>query len=604
MIVQEKLTKLRELMAAKGFEAYLINSSDSHQSEYTAPYFKAREYMSGFTGSAGTLLVTMDNAYLWTDGRYFIQAESQLKGSGIILMKQGEKGVPTIEDFLTDHIDDLMADHELIGLGFDPKTVSRKFYERLSERHSDFLGVHVGSDTDLVGEIWTDRPPLTFTPIFELDEVYTGKSRAEKLSELRAELDLGDDDIFVISALDETAWLLNIRASDVKYTPVALAYCIIKKNSADLFIDENAIDKELRWKLNADGVEIHSYNNFYDELEKLGSSAGRFFFDPDTTSYAVHACYGKGCKDRPALYEEITSPVIAMKAKKNDTECANIRKAHIIDGVAVTKLIYFLKTADEANIRSLDEIAVSDKLEEFRKQGENYLYQSFAPISAYGKNAAIVHYSADEQSNTKLDSKGFLLLDTGGQYRYGTTDITRTIALGELTFEQKQAYTAVLKGNLRLAAAKFKKGCSGVNLDILARQPLWELGWDYNHGTGHGVGYCLGVHEGPQGIRMRDKTPKAFEEGMLTSDEPGVYLENKFGIRLENLMLCVPCDDDFLRFEPVTMVPFDRSAIVEDDLTYEDIQLLNSYNFAVRKAVSPYLTEEERQWLEAETEEF
>ena len=605
MTVIEKIEKLRFLMKEHGFKMYLINSSDPHSSEYTAPHFKTREYMSGFTGSAGTLLITMDKAYLWTDGRYFIQAAQQLDGSGITLMKQGEKDVPSILEFLAKNIDEMKNEDGSVALGFDPKTVSRSFYEKLCEKDPGFCTIDVPPDTDLVDKIWTDRPPVRFTPVFELETEYTGKTRADKLRELSEKLELGENDIFVISALDEIAWLLNIRGSDVKYTPVALSYLIIRKDRAKLFICDYALDEKLRQELSADGIDIKPYESFYEELERAGneSNGGKLFFDKDTLSYGAYCCYGKGSADTSA-YKAIRSPIVLMKALKNDTECENIRKAHIIDGVAVTKLIYALKTGYKGRHSELTELHVAYMLDELRRKGDCYLYQSFEPISAYGEHAAIVHYSADEESNARLDDKGFLLLDTGGQYKYGTTDITRTIALGELSEEEKKAYTAVLKGNLRLAAVKFKKGCSGVNLDVLARQPLWEMGLDFNHGTGHGVGYCLGVHEGPQGIRMRDQSPVPFEAGMLTSDEPGVYIEGKFGIRLENLMLCVPCDDDLLCFETVTVVPFDRDAVIADDLTQEDKKLLNDYHLAVYEKLSPYLTEEENEWLRKETAPF
>lgn len=586
-MIKQRLEKLRTAMKRYGYDAYMITSSDDHQSEYTAGHFKGRAYMSGFTGSAGTLLVTADGAWLWTDGRYFIQAAAQLDGSGITLMKQGVEGVPTLTEFISENIHGT--------LGFDGTTVSERYCEELRDKAPDAI---LAPEHDLLDEVWEDRPALEPTPVFELGTEYTGVTRDEKLSQLRSELDLGEEDVFAVSALDEIAWLLNIRASDVKYTPVVMAFLMLGRDSGTLFVNEEVIDEKLRAALNADGIEIKPYTDFYGALERKGS--GSLIFDKATTSCAVRYHYEKGCTSEPVI-KHITSPIVGMKAKKNETECSNIRKAHIIDGVAVTKLIYRLKKEYDGRHGELTEIGAADMLEELRKKGEGYLYQSFEPISAYGEHAAIVHYSADETSNARLDDKGFLLLDTGGQYVYGTTDITRTIALGALTHEQKQAYTAVLKGNLRLAAVRFKKGCTGTNLDIIARQPLWEQCYDYNHGTGHGVGYCLSVHEGPQGIRLRDREPAVFEEGMLTSDEPGVYLEGKFGIRLENLMLCVPAGEGFLRFETVTMVPFDRSAIAVDDLTYEDIQLLDSYHAKVYDAIAPYLDEDEREWLRAET---
>ena len=595
MNIRERISKLREIMAEEGFNAYLIGSSDPHQSEYTAPCFKAREYMSGFTGSAGTLIVTRDKAFLFTDGRYFIQAENQLKGTGITLMRQGEKDVPGIPEFL--------SRNSLYSLGFDPRTVSMRFIKELTDCDEKFDRMKVSPDTDLVGRIWDERPPMSFSPIFGLDVKYAGCPRREKTAALRKALDTRrypGKSAFVISALDEIAWLLNIRSSDVKYTPVALAFLVVHPDSMMLFAGEGTVDEELAAELAADGVTLRPYGSFYSYMEELGTCTDNLIYDDTSFSHAAYRAYEEGCAKacKKPLCRCITSPVKEMKAVKSPTECENIRKAHIMDAVAVTKLIYFMKTADRDTIRSLDEIAVSDKLDEFRKQGEGYLYQSFDPISAYGKNGAIVHYSADENSNTPLDDRGFLLLDTGGQYLCGTTDITRTIALGELTLEEKRAYTAVLKGNLRLAAAVFAKGCSGVNLDILARKPIWDIGCDYNHGTGHGVGYCLSVHEGPQGIRMRDKSPVPFQPGMLTSDEPGVYIDGKFGIRLENLMLCREYDEKRLCFETVTLVPFDMDAILWEDMTPEDTALLSAYHKRVCDAIAPLLDHPEREWLE------
>ena len=587
MTVNERINALRELMEKEGMNAYLVNSFDPHRSEYTAPRFKAREFMSGFTGSAGTLLVTNDTALLWTDGRYFLQAGEELKGTEITLMKQGEKGVPDIEKYISENIRGI--------LGADGSTVSCKFLEKL-KKAAPLLEYKL--DKDLVAEIWTDRPLPEHTPVWVLSEEYTGESAADKLKRLREKL---DGSTLVLSSLDEIAWLFNIRASDVAYNPVVLSYALILPDHGEIFLDGAAYDDDILKYFGSLGVRIYPYENnaFVKRLKdpELREGLKKVTADPDTVNAVIMAVL----EERAEELKKETSPIISFKAEKNPTECENIRKAHITDGVAVTKMIYFLKNADSDTIRSMDELSAARRLDEFRQQGEGYLYQSFEPISAYGEHGAIVHYSADEKTNKKLDTEGFILLDTGGQYLSGTTDITRTVALGELSLEEKQAYTAVLKGNLRLAAAVFKKGCTGLNLDILARTPLWENGLDYNHGTGHGVGFCLNVHEGPQGIRMRDTSPAPFAEGMLTSDEPGVYLEGKFGIRLENLMLCVPASEGFLKFETVTLVPFDRSAILPEEMTAEDRALLDAYHQRVFEEISPFLTEDEREWLRKET---
>ncbi|MBQ5310824.1 MAG: aminopeptidase P family protein [Oscillospiraceae bacterium] len=576
--IEKRLSALRSLMAQKGLDAYLVVSDDFHSSEYVSGYFKCREYITGFTGSAGTALIFHDRAYLWTDSRYFIQAASELSGTEYILMKSGEKDVPTVTGYLK----------KLGGirLGADARTLSASVTDELSEAGAELC------DEDLIGMIWGDRPAFPHGGVWELDVSFCGRTRADKLSDVRRAIKDGGAASLFISALDEIAWLFNIRGSDIEYTPLAIAYAAVTENSAVLFLSGEPT-AELRAGLEADGVEIWRYD---DACEAAASLPQPVMADRSSVSGRLYSLMGRTVN---------AAPIQMMKAVKNKTECDNMRKAHTADGAAVTKLIYRLKrAAADGSITELTELRAADILETLRKQGEGYLYQSFAPIAAYGAHGAIVHYDPDETTDIPLENRGFILLDTGGQYLTGTTDVTRTVSLGTLSEKERRAYTAVLRGNLCLAAAVFRYGTTGANLDVLARSPLWEEGLDYGHGTGHGVGFLSCVHEGPNAIRMkRADTP--FEEGMITSDEPGVYIEEEFGIRLENLILCREKervgDMRFMCFETLTLVPFDRAAIVPDMLTDREKRLLDLYHARVNDALSPLLDEDERAWLEKET---
>ncbi|MBQ5316270.1 MAG: aminopeptidase P family protein [Oscillospiraceae bacterium] len=580
MTISERLGALRRIMADKGLDAYLAVSDDYHSSEYVSGYFKCREYISGFTGSAGTVLILPDKAYLWTDSRYFIQAAAELDGTEYILMRSGEQGVPTVTAFIKENIRG--------KLGFDGRTVSYSMAQTLAEN-----GLTLCTDDDLIGMIWPDRPEFPHSEVWELDVRYAGMSRRDKLALLRKKLD-GRASSIMISALDSTAWLFNIRGDDIDYTPLALGYAAVTADSAELFLS-GAVSDGLRKALSDDGVTVRKYDEVYSAAAALPAPV---MADKKATSYRLYGLLASPCDG---------DPISLMKAVKNPTECDNMRRAHIIDGVALTKLIYRLKkAAADGTVKQLTEMKTAEMLESLRRQGEGYLYQSFAPIAAYGAHGAIVHYDPDEKTDIPLDSKGFILLDTGGQYLTGTTDVTRTVSLGELTEKQIRAYTAVLRGNLALGAAVFRYGTTGANLDVLARSPLWEEGLDYGHGTGHGVGYLSTVHEGPNSIRMKNAdTP--FEEGMITSDEPGVYIEGEFGIRLENLILCREkqhTDKRFMCFDTLTLAPFDRAATDPGMMTDREIRLLNDYHARVWETLSPYLDDEEREWLLSETAEI
>lgn len=596
MNIRERLYALRELMRKKNIQAYIVVTDDFHSSEYVGGYFKVREYLSGFTGSAGTLVVLEDRAALWTDGRYFIQAEEQLKGSSIDLMKSGQPNVPDITEYLYSSL------NEGDTIGFDGRTVSNAFACKLIEALRD-KSITLSYQIDLADEIWTDRPPLSREPVWELDVKYTGLSRKEKLDSIREKMAETGADILLLTALDEIAWLLNLRGNDIACTPVFLAYMIIEKSSATLCVHKEILNDEMIHQLENDGISLADYNDFYSLISKTDNDK-IVQLDGNTANYCVIKSIPKNTK-----IIDSQSPVVLMKAIKTPAEMNNIRAAHIKDGVAVTRFIYWLKhNADKENIT---ELSAAEKLEQFRAENDTYLGPSFEPIIAYGAHGAIVHYEATETTNVRMEPKGLCLTDTGGHYLEGTTDITRTIALGKLTQEEKTAFTLVLKGHLNLAAAKFKYGICGENLDYLARHPLWEHGLDFNHSTGHGVGYLLSVHEGPQRIYWNASANLKhyiLEEGMVISNEPGYYLENHFGIRHENLVLVRKGKKNsygqFMYLESLTMVPFDRDAIDTALLNSDELEWLNAYHKKVFDTISPYLNGAELEWLKKTTEKI
>ena len=593
MKTSEKLALLRAEMKKRGISAYVVVTDDFHASEYVGTHFKAREFLSGFTGSAGTLVVLPDSAALWTDGRYFLQASQQLAGSGIELMRMGEPGVPEIADFLRDHV----AENGFIG--FDSRTVSNAFArtigEKTREKHIRFAG-----GEDLVDLVWADRPALSCEPVWTLDVKYTGLTRREKLAMVRGKMEELGADVFVIPALDEVAWLLNLRGGDVLYTPVFLSYLLLGRDQATLCVQKEAVSAEIEAQLKADGVSLAPYDDIYRLIAAL-PTATRVLLDGERANYRITQSVPDGAEtlDRP-------SPIQLMKAMKTPAEQENERLAHIKDGVAVTRFLYWLKHA--VGKEPITELSAAKKLESLRAEGEHYLEQSFDPILAYGAHGAIVHYEPTEETDISLEPHGLCLADTGAQYLEGTTDITRTVALGPLTDEEKRIYTLVLRGHLQLGAAKFLYGCTGENLDMLARTPLWENGLDYNHGTGHGVGFVLGVHEGPERVHWdvnRQKRHCVIEEGMIFSNEPGIYLAGKFGVRIENLVVVREAERTefgrFLKLEPLTLVPYDRDAIDLAMLSSRDVELLNDYHAKVCAAISPYLQGDELNWLKEVT---
>ena len=596
MTIKQKLNALRILMKEKKIDAYLVPTDDFHGSEYVGDYFKCRKDITGFTGSAGTAIITQDMAGLWTDGRYFIQAADQLRDTTIELFKSGEPGVPTVHQFLNDKLEEGMC------LGFDGRTVSAReaeeLQELLQEKHITF-----SVNDDLIGEIWEDRPALSCEPVMELDIRWTGKSRADKIAEIREQMKAKEADTFILTSLDDIAWLLNIRGNDIHCCPVVLSYLVMMENELRLYANAAAFSEEIRSNLEADGVKIYPYDDVYSYVQSISSDKKVLLSRANVNSRLV--------SNIPSEVTILDEPNLTLlpKAVKNETEMENERIAHIKDGVAVTKFIHWLKK--NVTRTTITELSTAEKLYQFRSEQEHFLGESFDPIIAYGTHAAIVHYSATEATDIPLEARGMVLADTGGHYLEGTTDITRTIVLGPVTAKEKKFFTAVLRGNLNLAAAKFKYGCTGLNLDYLARGPLWELGEDYNHGTGHGVGYLLNVHEGPNSFRWKNlpgNPAPVLEEGMITSDEPGYYLENEFGIRHENLVLCKKAEKtsfgQFMCFEPLTMVPFDLEGINPEEMTERERKLLNDYHQKVYTTISPYLDEEEKEWLKQATREI
>ncbi len=593
MTVTERITALRELMKKKGIDAYLVPTDDFHGSEYVGDHFKCRKYITGFTGSAGTAVIMQDMAGLWTDGRYFIQAAQQLSGTPVTLFKMGEPDVPTIHEFLEKNIKEGMC------LGFDGRTVSGEEADQLKKILLK-KQVRFSVNEDLIGEIWQERPVLSREPVMELDVKWVGKSRADKLLEIRSRLKEKGADLFVLTSLDDIAWLLNIRGNDIHCCPVVLSYLVLDEKEIRLFANEKSFPESVKDALAKDGVTLYPYNDIYTYVQTIPEEKKICLSRSRVNSRLISS-----------ILENVTildgeNLTLLPKAIKNETEVRNEKTAHIKDGVAMVKFIHWLKK--NVGKQEITELSAADKLYEFREAQENFRGNSFDPIIAYGAHGAIVHYGATKETNIPLKPEGLVLMDTGGHYLEGTTDITRTVVLGPVTEKEKKYFTAVLRGHLNLAAARFRYGCTGLNLDAIARSPLWAMGEDYNHGTGHGVGYLLNVHEGPQSFRWKNPAGNpapVLEEGMITSDEPGYYAENEFGIRHENLIVCQKAEKtaygQFMKFEPLTMVPFDLEGIDPAQMEERERALLNQYHALVYRNISPYLDEAEKSWLKEVT---
>ncbi len=576
-------------MKEKGIDMYVIPSSDYHQSEYVGEYFKSREFISGFTGSAGIVVVTEDEAGLWTDGRYFIQAEKQLEGSSITLFKIGEENVPTFIEYIGKNLKNNQC------LGFDGKVLSVKNVFDIKNGFGK-KKIEIEDRYDLVNEVWNDRPVLPKSDVFILDEKYCGESFESKIKRIREKMSNLNANKHILTSLDDIAWIYNMRGRDIKNNPVSLSYAMISTEEAILYIDKNKITEEVKEYFVNKNIKLKDYFSIYEEVKNI-SEKDIVLLDTNKVNYLIYNNIPIGTEiiDKP-------NPSTLMKACKNDIELENLKNAHIKDGVAVTKFMYWLKK----NIKNqeITEISAAEKLESFRKEWKDYLEPSFNTISAYEANAAMMHYSASKDSNSKLAPKNLLLVDSGGQYIDGTTDITRTFVLGECSDEIKEHFTLVLKGMLSLSKIKFLHGVTGTNLDILARKPVWSRGIDYKCGTGHGVGFLLNVHEGPHSIRWQ-YNPQVLEAGMTVTNEPGVYIQGSHGIRLENELIVRNAEKtdfgQFMVFETMTYAPLDLDGVVSELLNEEEKDFLNNYHQVVFEKISPFLNEEERDWLKKYT---
>ncbi len=592
MNVSDRIAKLRSLMEEKHIDAYIIPSADNHQSEYVGEHFKAREFITGFTGSAGTAVITKDAAGLWTDGRYFIQAETQLAGSGVTLYRMGNAGVPTVSEYLNCVLPQNGT------LGFNGCVIAMQEGKDFAEQFSH-KNIHIEYAYDLVDDIWENRPALAAKPVFLLEEKYSGESTASKLSRLRNAMKEDGADTHVLTTLDDIAWLLNIRGNDVMYSPLVLCYAVITMDAVHLFIDEKRLDEQVKSELKKEHVLFHPYNAIYTFVKGFDSNQ-TVLIDPAQINYALY----NNIPDHVKKIEK-TNPTVLYKAMKNDVELENIRKAHVKDGIAHTKFMYWLKTHFEKE--KITEMRASDKLERLRAEQDGFLWPSFEPICAFKANAAMCHYTSSAETDCDITAGNLFLTDTGGNYYEGSTDITRTVALGEISTELKLHFTTVLRSMINLSKAKFLYGCGGYNLDVLARQPMWELGLDYNHGTGHGVGYLLNIHEGPCGFRWRIRGHEShpLEAGMVITDEPGIYIEGSHGIRIENELIVRKGEENaygqFMYFEPVTYVPIDLDAINPELLREDEKGWLNAYHKQVYDIIAPHLTTEETEWLRTYT---
>lgn len=595
MKVKERIEQLRKVMEEKGVDAYVVPTADFHQSEYVGEYFKARKFITGFSGSAGTAVITRTEGKLWTDGRYFLQAGRQLEGTTVELMKMGEPGVPTITEYLAEALPEGGV------LGFDGRVVSMgegKAYEAVAKAK----GGRVFYQEDLIDGIWTDRPAMSEEPAFSLELKYAGESTKDKLIRIREEMKRCHANVHILTTLDDICWTLNIRGNDIDFFPMVLTYAIITMEEVKLYVDERKLSEEMKALLAQDQVSIHPYNDIYEDVKKLGAS-DTALIDSGKLNYALYSNIPEGVQE-----VDERNPEILFKAMKNRVEIENIRKAQIKDSIAHVRFMKWLK--ENIGKTVITEISATEKLDAYRAEMGNFIRPSFEPISSFGEHAAIVHYTSSEETNVELKEGNLYLSDTGAGFYEGSTDVTRTFALGEIPQEMKEHFTLVAISNLQLANAKFLKGTIGMNLDILARKPFWDRDLNFNHGTGHGVGYLLNIHEGPTGFRWqyRPGESHAFEEGMVITDEPGIYIEGSHGVRLENeLLVCSGTKNEygqFMYFEAITLIPMDLDAIDPAMMTEEEKKLLNDYHKKVYDSLEAHLTEEEKEWLKVYTREI
>lgn len=592
MSTAKRVEKLRALMAEKGMDAYVVPTADFHQSEYVGEHFKARKFISGFSGSYGTAVITKDDGGLWTDGRYFFQATNELEGSGIRLMKMFVGDTPSVTEFLADVVP------EGGTVGFDGRVMSmgegEEFEEALTPKN-----IKINYSEDLIDEIWEDRPPLSEKPAFFLEEKYSGESTASKLARVREKMKEADADIHIIASLDDTCWLLNVRGDDIEFFPLLLSYSIVTMDSVELYVDERKLNDQILAEFAKNNVHIHPYNDIYEDVKKLDPSLTAMI-DPMKMNYALF-------KNIPCKTVEAANPEILMKAMKNPVELENIKEAHIKDGIAITKFMYWVKTRFDKE--KITELSAADKLTSLRAAQDGYIRDSFEPLCAFADHAAMMHYSPSPESDVELKEGAFFLNDTGGGYYQGSTDITRTFVLGSVDQQMKKYFTAVVRAMMRLSRARFLYGCYGYNLDILARGPIWDLDLDFQCGTGHGVGYLGNVHEPPTGFRWYIVPSKnehhQLEEGMVITDEPGIYEDGQFGIRIENEFIVRKGVQNkygqFMYFETITFAPIDLDGIDPEEMSKDEREWLNNYHKDVYEKIGPHLTDEEREWLKEYT---
>lgn len=580
----KRVNKLREIMKNKNIDHYIITSNDPHQSEYVAEHYRGRAYVSGFTGSAGTLLVSNDSSKLWTDGRYFIQAENELKGSGIDLMKMRTTGYPTLEEYIKENV----TKGEVIG--FDGNCYSTNAYKKLLEL-SEENSFKIEINNDLLDEIWEDRPTVPKDKIILHDIDFCGEGRNDKLLNVRKKMNELKVKSFILTSLDDIAWLFNIRGNDVKFNPVVMAYAIIKMDEVTLYIDNNKVTDEIISEFKSQNITIKRYEEIISDVKTLTDSV---YIDPAKVNASIFNAIPKEIKVIEGI--NITT---SLKAIKNEIELRNLENCQVRDGVAMVRFIKWLKESI-GNMR-VTEISATKKLSSIRAEGKYAKGDSFGTIAGYKEHAAMMHYSANEESDYEILNEGMFLVDSGGQYLDGTTDITRTFVMGNITEEEKRDFTLVLKGHINLSMAKFLRGTTGVNLDILARGPLWKYGIDYKCGTGHGVGFFLNVHEGPQGIAPQNNTV-VLEPGMILTNEPGIYKEGKYGIRTENTLVVVKDETtefgDFYRFDTISYCPIDLNGVVKELLSIEELEWLNNYHETVYNKLSPFMNEKEKEFLQ------
>ena len=595
MNVTERIAKLRSLMAERGIDAYIVPTADFHQSENAGEYFKCREFISGFDGSYGTVVIAKEDAGLWTDGRYWTQAERQIAGSGIRLFHMFEDGVPTMEEYLAATLP------ENGKIAFDGRVVSMEEGQDL-EKALASKNIQFEYSLDLVGDVWgEDRPAISGEPVFVLEEKYAGESVASKLSRVREVMMDNRATVHVIASLDDVAWLTNLRGNDIEFYPLIFSYVLVTMDGMDLFIDEKKLNEAAKALLAENNITIKPYNDIYEAIKEIPAGES-VMIDPMKMNYALYNNIPEG-----VAKIEHQNPTILMKAMKNEIELKNIREAHIKDGIAVTKFMYWMKT--NVGKMKITELSASAKLESLRKEQDGYIHDSFEPICAYKDHAAMMHYAPTPETDVDVLPEGLFLNDTGGGYYEGSTDITRTFVMGPISDELKTHFTAVVRAMMNLSRAKFLYGCYGFNLDVLARGPVWDLGIDFKCGTGHGVGYLSNIHEPPTGFRWQIVKSKnehhKLEEGMVLTNEPGVYIEGSHGIRIENEMITHMAEKNefgqFMNFETITFAPIDLDGIAPDEMTKFEREWLNNYHAQVYEKIGPHLTEEEREWLKEYT---